>query len=113
MSAGTMDVSLDQKTTTTATKERAALQWATNSGESGIGDLKSVAGHQAEQADSMLPIKAMKYSANTIAASVTSMSFTPESLGIKTNALPIPSEKRDLVRWRHTKSMMVSQTRKR
>ena len=48
---------LDQKATTTAT----------NKFESGIGDLRSVAGHQAEQADPMLPIEAMKYSANTIA----------------------------------------------
>ena len=33
----------------------------------GIGDLRSVAGHQAERADSMLPTEAMKYSADTIA----------------------------------------------
>ena len=52
-----MDVPLDQKATTTAT----------NIVESGIGDLRSVAGHQAEQADSMLPIEAMNISANTIA----------------------------------------------
>ena len=29
--------------------------------------MRSVAGHQAERADSMLPAEAMKYSANTIA----------------------------------------------
>ena len=29
-------------------------------------DWRSVAGHQAEQADSMLPAEALKYSANTI-----------------------------------------------
>ena len=52
-----MDVPLDQKATTTATKNV----------ESGIGDLRSVAGHQTEQADCMLPLQAMKYSANTIA----------------------------------------------
>ena len=55
--AQAIDVPLDQKATTTAT----------NIVESGIGDLRSVAGHQAEQADSMLPIEAMNYSANTIA----------------------------------------------
>ena len=62
-----MDVSLDQQTTTTATTQRAATQLAANNVESGIGDSKSVAGHQAEQADSILSIEAMKYSANTIA----------------------------------------------
>ena len=46
----TMDVSLDQK----------------NSVESGIGGSKSVAGHQAEQANSRLSIEAMKCSANKI-----------------------------------------------
>ena len=63
----TVDVSLDQKTTTTATKQRAATQLATNNVESGVGDSKSVAGHQTEQTESILPIQAMKYSANTIA----------------------------------------------
>ena len=43
-----MDVSLDQK----------------NDVESGIGGSKSVAGHQAEQANSILSIEAMKCSAN-------------------------------------------------
>ena len=62
-----MDVSLDQRNTTTATKQRAATQLTTNNVESGIGDLKSVAEHQAEQADSMLPVEAMKYSSNTTA----------------------------------------------
>ena len=52
-----MDVPLDQKATTTAT----------NNVESSIGDLRSVAGHQAEQTESMVPPEAMKYSANTIA----------------------------------------------
>ena len=53
-----------KKAATTATKKRAATQLVTNNVESGIGDLKSVAGHQAEQADSLLTIEAMKYSAN-------------------------------------------------
>ena len=51
------DVPLDQMATATAT----------NNVESGIGDLRSVAGHQAEEADSMLPNDTMKYSANTTA----------------------------------------------
>ena len=39
----------------------------TNNVESGIGGLRSVAGHQVEQTDTMLPIEAMISSANTIA----------------------------------------------
>ena len=62
----TMDVSLDQKATTTATKKRAGTQMITNKVESDIGDLGSVAGHQAERADLMLPVEAMTYSANTV-----------------------------------------------
>ena len=62
-----MDVSLDQKATATATKQRAGTQLTTNNVESGFGVLRSVAGHQAERADSMLPVEAVKYSANTIA----------------------------------------------
>ena len=62
-----MDVSLDQEAITTGTKQRAVTQLTSNNVESGIGDLRSVAGHQAERADSMLPSEAMKYSANTIA----------------------------------------------
>ena len=58
---------MDQKVTTTATKQRALTQLTTNNVESGIGGLRSVAGHQAERADSMLPVEAMKYSANAIA----------------------------------------------
>ena len=56
------DVSLDQKALTIDTKQRAVTQLTSNNVESGIGDLWSVAGHQAERADSMLPIEAMKYS---------------------------------------------------
>ena len=48
-----MDVSLDQKAITTDTKQRAVTQLTSNTVESGIGDLRSVAGHQAERADSM------------------------------------------------------------
>ena len=62
-----MDVPLDQKVMTADTKQGAATQLNSNNVESGIGDLRRVAGHQAERADSMLPIEAMKYSANTIA----------------------------------------------
>ena len=62
-----MDASLDQNTTTTVTKQTAATQLATNNVENGIGVSKSVAGHQSEQADSILSMEAMKYSANTIA----------------------------------------------
>ena len=60
------NVSLDQKTTTTATKQRSVTQLSTNNVDSGVGGLRSVAGHQVEQADSMLPDEALKYSANTI-----------------------------------------------
>ena len=63
----TKDVPLDQKAITIDAKQRAVTQLTSNNYESGIGDLRSVAGHQAERADSMLPIEAMKYSANTIA----------------------------------------------
>ena len=42
-----MDVPLDQKAKTVAT----------NNVESGIGDLRSAAGHQAEQADSMCQLR--------------------------------------------------------
>ena len=52
---------------TTATKQRAGTQLTTNNVESGIGDLRSVTGHQAARADSMLPVEATKYSWNTIA----------------------------------------------
>ena len=45
-----VDVSLDQKATTIAT----------NSVESGFGGLRSVARHQAEQADVKLPIETMR-----------------------------------------------------
>ena len=62
-----MIVSLDRDVTTTATMQRAGTQMTTNNVESGIGGLRSVAGHQAEQADAMLPIEAMKFSANTLA----------------------------------------------
>ena len=73
-----MDVPLDQKATTIAI----------NNVESGIGDLRSVAGHQAEQADSMLPTGAMKYSANTMAdVSHSFLSITLESCGTETSAL--------------------------
>ena len=37
-----------------------ATTTATNNVESGIGDLRSVAGHQAERPESMLPVEAMK-----------------------------------------------------
>ena len=63
----TRTVSLDSRTTTTAAKQRAATQFTRDNVESSIGDVKSFAGHQAEQADSMLPVEAMKYYANAIA----------------------------------------------
>ena len=53
-----MDVSLDQKALTTDTKQRAVTQLTSNNVGSVIGDLRSVAPHQAERADSMLPIEA-------------------------------------------------------
>ena len=62
-----MDVSLDQKAITTDTMQRTGTQLISNNVGSGIGDLRSVAGHQAERADSMLLGEAMKCSANTIA----------------------------------------------
>ena len=46
--AQTMDVSLNQKATTTATMQRAGTT-ATRNVESGIGDLRSVAGHQLSE----------------------------------------------------------------
>ena len=119
-----MDVSLDQKAITTDTKQRAETQLTTNNVESGIGDLRSVAGHQAERADSMLPIEAMKYSANTIAdvtyqyehytgklwdrdkcvakhLSVIRRGEKSEAIdGIQVRMAAIPSENRDFVRCR-------------
>ena len=53
-----MDVTLDQKATTTT---------STNNVQRNIGYLRKCDGHQAEQSDSMLPIEAMKYSVNMIA----------------------------------------------
>ena len=76
-----------QNATTTATKQRAVTQLTTNSVEGGIGGLRSVAGHQDERADSMLPAEAVKYFANTILVSVSSMNITPESCGTETSAL--------------------------
>ena len=35
--------------------------------ENCLGGLRNVAAHQAEQADSMLPVEAKKFSANTVA----------------------------------------------
>ena len=55
-----MKVSLERGGTTTAAIQRVGTQLTTNNVESGIGGLRSVAGHQAEQADAMLPIEAMK-----------------------------------------------------
>ena len=119
-----MDVSLDQKATTTAAKQRAGTQLTTNNVESGIGDLKKVAGHQAERADSMLPVEAIKYSANTIADvnhqyehctgklwdrdKCFAKHFSVIRRGKKSEAnegthvrmAAIPSENGDLVRWR-------------
>ena len=46
-----MDVSLDQKATTTDTKERTATQLTSGNVEIGICDLRSIVGHQAERAD--------------------------------------------------------------
>ena len=61
------DVSLDQNATTVATKQSAETQMTPDNVEGCIGGLRSFDGHQAEQADSMLPIKAMeKSSVNTI-----------------------------------------------
>ena len=61
-----MKVSLERGGTTTAAIQRVGTQLTTNNVESGIGGLRSVAGHQAEQGDAMLPIEAMKSSANTV-----------------------------------------------
>ena len=63
-----MDVSLDQKAATTATKEFAGTHLDQQILlKADTGEFRSVAGHLAERADSMLPVDAMKYSANTIA----------------------------------------------
>ena len=59
----TMDVSLSQNATATATEQ---TQLTTNSVESCSSGLTNVAGHQGERADVLLPIEAMKCSANTI-----------------------------------------------
>ena len=83
----TMDVTLDQKATTTATKQRARTQLTTNNVESGTGDLRSVAGHQAERADSMLPVETRSFLRTQKLMSVTNMSITLESCGIETSAL--------------------------
>ena len=45
-----MDVSLDQKALTSDPMQRAVTQLTSNNAESGIGDLRSVARHQAERA---------------------------------------------------------------
>ena len=58
---------LDQNATTITTKQSAGTQLTTNNVEVGIGGLRSVAGHQAERTDSMLPIEATKSSVNTMA----------------------------------------------
>ena len=63
----TVDVSLNQNTTTTATKRRTETQLTTNSVESCVGGLRNVAGNQAERADVLLPVEAMKFHMNTIA----------------------------------------------
>ena len=55
-----MEVSLDRGGTTSATVQRVRPRWIINTVESGIGGLRSVARHQAEQADVKLPIEAMK-----------------------------------------------------
>ena len=92
--------------------------------ETGIVDLRSVAGHQVERADSMLPIEAMKYSVNTIADvsyqyehytrklwdrdkcvakhfSVIRRVKKSEAIdGIHVRMAAIPSENGDFVRWR-------------
>ena len=121
-----MDVSLDQQDTAIATKQRAGTQLTTNNVEIGIGDLRSVAGHQAERADSMFPVEAMKYSANTIADvgykdehyteklwdrdkcvakhfSVIRRVKKSEAIdGTHVRMAAIPPEKGDLVRWMET-----------
>ena len=62
-----MTVSLNRGgTTTTATVQRVRPRWITNTVEIGIGGLRSVVRHQAEQADVKLPIETMKSSANVI-----------------------------------------------
>ena len=62
-----MTVSLNRgDTTTTATVQRVRPRWITNTVESGIDGGRTVARHQAEQADVKLPIETMKSSANII-----------------------------------------------
>ena len=62
-----MKVSLNGgDTTTTATGQRVRPRWITNNVESGCSGLRSVARHQAEQADVKLPTETMKSSANKI-----------------------------------------------
>ena len=86
--------------------------------------LRSVAGHQAERADPVLPVEAMKYSANTIAVVGYQFEHNTGKLGDRDKCVAkhfsgirrrkkseavdgthvrlaaIPSEKGDLVRWR-------------
>ena len=57
----TMDGSLNQNATITATLRTAETPWTTNLVEGCIGGLRNVAGHQAERADVLLPIEAMKF----------------------------------------------------
>ena len=52
-----MKVSLDRGGATTATVQRVRSRWITNTVESGVGGLRSVARHQAVQAGVKLPIK--------------------------------------------------------
>ena len=75
-----------------------------------FGDLRSVAGHQAVQADSMLPIEAMKSSANTIAGVSYQYELRSSVIrrvkrsgaidGTHVRMAAIPSENGDFVRWR-------------
>ena len=60
-------MSLDKNATTVATRQRVETQLTPNNVERCIGDLRSLHGHQAQQADWMLPAEAMKKSSvNTI-----------------------------------------------
>ena len=111
------------KATTTATNQRAGTQLTTNSVVSGIGDLRSVAGYQAERADGLLPIEAMKYSANITGAShqyehyagklwdpnkcfgrrvsvIRRVKKSEAIDGSQVRLAAIPSEKGDLLRWK-------------
>ena len=63
----TMDGSLNQNATITATLRTAETPWTTNLVAGCIGGLRNVAGHQAERADVLLPIEAMKFYMNTTA----------------------------------------------